>query len=239
MKRIFIYTLSIICFLVCSLKLIVHYTLVIRTPIKYTQLSNSKTESILMYDTTTDSQQKMTLSELSQMNSDFIGWLRIENTGIDYPVVQTSNNVHYLTHDFWNHYSPAGVPFMDFETPLSSDNIIIYGHNMKNGTMFSNLVQFKNEDFYKEHPVIKFETLESSKSYKIVSILLIDVANLQGLTFTEFTDLDAKREFINLIKTQSLIHINESITENDRFLTLCTCDQNRNNRLLVIAKELP
>lgn len=242
MKKKFICLLSIICFIVCSFKIITNYIFITKTTMKYGNLSDYKNEYTnseqTLPDTDTQMEANNNLYDLNKINNNLVGWLSIEKTNIDYPIVQTNNNDYYLSHDFWNNYSPAGVPFIDFQTNLSSNNMIIYGHNMKNGTMFSNLTQYKNEDFYKEHPIIKFETLKSCNYYKIVSILLIDVNDLNSLSFTDFISSHSKEYLLNLIITKSLINTGETVNENNKFITLCTCYGKKSNRLLIIAKQI-
>ena len=98
---------------------------------------------------------------LFEQNEDFIGWIKIDGTKIDYPVMQSPNNPdYYLKHSFEKAYSDYGVPYIDEACATGiSNNLVIYGHHMKNGTMFSDLCNYTDADFCKEHPIINFDTL--------------------------------------------------------------------------------
>lgn len=152
------------------------------------------------------------LSELFAMNDDCIGWLCIPGTAVDYPVMHTPENPQkYLRLNFYGEYSQSGVPFLDGRCSLDSDNLIIYGHNMKNGTMFSNLRYYTDPAFCAEHPTVEFETADGLKLYTVFDVRITDTSD----------------EWYSEINTAS-----------DRFLTLSTCyGSSKNGRLLVIAKE--
>ena len=101
------------------------------------------------------------MKKLKEMNSDCIGWIYIEDTKVNYPVMYTPQEAEkYLRKNFYGKYSTGGVPFIDIRCPLNSKNLIIYGHNMKNGTMFGGLKKFLDEDYRKAHKTIEFETAE-------------------------------------------------------------------------------
>lgn len=99
-------------------------------------------------------------ADLYAQNNDFIGWIKIEDTVIDYPVMQSEDSPNfYLDHNFNKEYSRFGVPYMQENCSLSSDNIIVYGHNMKNKSMFNELTKYKDKDFYNTHRYIQLDTL--------------------------------------------------------------------------------
>lgn len=152
------------------------------------------------------------LKALFNQNSDCIGWIYIPGTSVNYPVMHTpANPQKYLRRDFYGNYSQSGVPFLDARCDLESTNLIIYGHNMRNGTMFSQLKNYVNADFRKAHPIIEFETVNGIYKFNVIDVKITDTT-------------DEK--------------YNEIYSSNGRFLTLSTCYGNRKSvRILVTAKE--
>ena len=113
------------------------------------------------------------LAELYQQNGDLAGWIRIEDTNINYPVMHTPDNPDfYLKHGFDKEYSDYGCPYVqeNCDVQLPSDNVILYGHHMKNGSMFADLEKFKNQDFWQEHKTFFFNTVTDRYEYEIVSV---------------------------------------------------------------------
>ena len=110
---------------------------------------------------------------LYAQNSDLSGWIQIDGTGINYPVMQSKQNPDfYLKHNFEKADSPHGCPYVqancDLQTP--SDNILVYGHNMKDGTMFPDLLQYKREFFWEQHRIIRFDTLTAQAEYTVMAV---------------------------------------------------------------------
>lgn len=111
-------------------------------------------------------------------NADCIGWLSIDGTNISYPVMHTpSDPQKYLRRNFYGKYSQSGVPFLDGRCDLQSTNLIIYGHNMKNGTMFSDLKRYVDRDFLNAHRTIKFETADGVQTFTVTKVLRIDITD--------------------------------------------------------------
>lgn len=105
-------------------------------------------------------------------NADCIGWLSIDGTNISYPVMHTpSDPQKYLRRNFYGKYSQSGVPFLDGRCDLQSTNLIIYGHNMRNGTMFSNLKKYVDRDFLNAHRTVKFETADGVQTFTVTEVL--------------------------------------------------------------------
>lgn len=118
---------------------------------------------------------------LYAQNSDLAGWIQIDGTGINYPVMQSKQNPDfYLKHNFEKADSPHGCPYVqancDLQTP--SDNILVYGHNMKDGTMFSDLLQYKRESFWEQHRIIQFDTLTAQAEYTVMAVFRGEAENL-------------------------------------------------------------
>ena len=116
---------------------------------------------------------------LYDQNNDFVGWIKIDNTMISYPVMQSIDNPDfYLKHGFDKGYSNYGVPYIDEACATGlSNNIVIYGHNMKNGSMFSDLVKYTSQDYYESHPIIQYDTLTQLSDYQIVCVFRFDTNN--------------------------------------------------------------
>ena len=111
-------------------------------------------------------------------NADCIGWLSIDGTNISYPVMHTSSDPQkYLRRNFYGKYSQSGVPFLDGRCDLQSSNLIIYGHNMKNGTMFSELKKYVNRDFLNAHRTVKFETADGVQTFTVAEVLKTNTAD--------------------------------------------------------------
>lgn len=153
------------------------------------------------------------LSELFRQNSECIGWICIPGTAVNYPVMHTPDNPEkYLRQNFYGEYSVSGVPFLDGRCSLDSGNLIIYGHNMKNGTMFSDLRRYADNEFRENHAVIEFQIAEGSKLYTVAEVRITDI-------------YDDMYEQIN-------------IDSDGRFLTLSTCyGSQKSGRILIIAKK--
>ena len=111
-------------------------------------------------------------------NADCIGWLSIDGTNISYPVMHTpSNPQKYLRRNFYGRYSQSGVPFLDGRCDLQSTNLIIYGHNMKNGTMFSDLKKYVDRDFLNAHRTVKFEMVDGIRYFTVTKVLRTDITD--------------------------------------------------------------
>lgn len=187
-------------------------------------------------------------SELYQENSDLIGWITIEDTPIDYPVMQTIDDPIYYIHRDWDkNDSTTGLPLIDARCTIESENIIIYSHNMKDGTMFGTLKKYKDKSYYDSHSIIKFNTIYEEAQYQIISISLAKVYYDDNQPEDEFLyynyiDLDSKQEFqlyIDNIKKNSLYDTGISAEYGDKLITLCTCDYyTEDGRLLVVAKKI-
>lgn len=145
-------------------------------------------------------------------NADCIGWLSIDGTNISYPVMHTpSDPQKYLRRNFYGKYSQSGVPFLDGRCDIQSTNLIIYGHNMKNGTMFADLKKYVDKDFLSAHRTVKFETADGVQTFTVTEVLKTNISN----------------EWYNHISA-----------EDGRQLILSTCyGSGKDGRLLIIAAE--
>ena len=155
-----------------------------------------------------------------EQNSDFVGWISIERTNIDYPVMQTIDNPnYYLKHSFEKQYSDYGVPYVQENCDLGlSDNCVIYGHHMNNGSMFADLCKYTDEDFYREHKTIRFDTLSGFGEYEIMAVF---------------------KTYIAKCKELALYDTGVSAEYGDKLITLSTCEYScQNGRMVVVAKQV-
>lgn len=174
--------------------------------------------------------------ELIKINADYKMWIEVPNTNIDYPVVQGKDNDFYLNHDFNKKESSAGAIFVDYKNNIDKDkNIVIYGHNMRNKSMFQNLMKFKDEAFWKENSKIILTIGGKRYEYKIFSSYISN-ANYINLK-TNFKSEDEYLKYIDSIKENSIFHRDVDIKSNDRILTLSTCSyEEDDNRMIIYGK---
>lgn len=184
-------------------------------------------------------------SDLYKENSDLIGWLSIDGMEIDYPVMQCEDDEYYLHHDFYGNDSKYGCLYVRKEADINAgSNFIIYGHNMKDGSMFGDLDFYLKESFYLEHPVISFDTLYEERTYEIIAVFQSQVYNEDEDTFKYYRFYEAATEkefddFYRNIKELSLYDTGITAEFGDTFLTLSTCAYHvTDGRLVVVAKRI-
>ena len=200
--------------------------------------------------------------KLLEINPDTVGYLKIDGTIIDYPVVKTTDNDFYLTHDFYKNESRSGTVMMDYRNKVTKDghsaNMILYGHNMQVGTFFATLGEYwrtmydqypeGTKSFYKEHPVIRFDTLYERAEWKIFGFGIYNVAESRGEVFGynlkyDFTSEDDFNDYIINIMDRSDIFTDVDLEYGDDILTLSTCYwpyENSGNtvRLAIFARKI-
>ena len=178
---------------------------------------------------------------LAQKNPDSLAWIRILDTNISYPIVQTTDNDFYLTHNIEKQKNGAGWIYADYRNNFESldKNIIIYGHNRRNGTMFSNLQYYLDENFCANpnHKYFNFITKSTKYLAEVFSVYKIS-SNKVDLpnTFTTLTDFE---ETINGWKNNSIYDFQTDINLSDNILSLYTCDNNTSYRIILHAKLIP
>lgn len=179
-----------------------------------------------------------------EQNNDFVGWISTPGTNIDYPVMQTIDNPnYYLKHSFEKQYSDYGVPYVQENCDLAlSDNCVLYGHHMNNGSMFADLCKYADEDFYREHKTIRFDTLSGFGEYEIVAAFKTVAYSEQGFKYYHFVNADSAEDFAAYIaKCKELAFYDTGVTAEygDKLITLSTCEYSRQNgRMVVVAKKI-
>ena len=182
---------------------------------------------------------------LYNKNKKLIGWLKIADTNIDYPVMQTSNNEYYLDHNFDQEYDKNGSLFLDKDcnAAFPNTNMIIYGHHMKSGKMFGNLNYYAKESYYKEHPRIQFDTIYEEGIYDIMYVFRSRIYNEDEVVFKyyQFLDVNSADEFYSAMDEMarmSLYDTGVTAEYGDKLITLSTCDNSEEDgRFVVVAKK--
>lgn len=176
------------------------------------------------------------IAALKEKNADGIGWIRVPGTDIDYPVMWTpSDSEHYLHLDFYGGYSDYGVPFLDHRCDLESDNIILYGHNMFDGTMFTDLIWFKDTDYAEQHRQIILETAEGAREYRVFAVCKANSMVSGCYQHTNFADKEEKTAFLDAVQDENLYYTEPAA---EKFITLSTCDISRRNGRVAVLGEL-
>ena len=234
--------------------LIFYYTMYAKNDAEYNDLAD------LIDDTTTTKEYSVNIvhedktippvlkkyEKLYQKNKKLVGWLKIEGTNIDYPVMQTVNNEYYLDHNYNQEYDKNGSIFMDKDCDAAhpNDNMIIYGHHMKSGKMFGNLNYYTKEDYYKEHPTILFDTIYEEGTYQIMYVFRSRIYSEEEIVFKyyKFIDATSENEFdSNMEEMAKLSLYDTGVTAKygDKLITLSTCDyEEANGRFVVVAKKV-
>lgn len=197
-------------------------------------------------ETASEPEKQASYRNLYLENADMVGWIQIEGTSIDYPVMQTpADPNYYLKHDFEKHYTDYGCPFMqaDCDALAPSDNLIIYGHNMKDGSLFADLAKYGSKDFWQTHKTVWFDTELGSYAYEIFAVIHMTVQadDADAFPFYRFVDAAAPEDFaayVSVCKARALYDTGIFAEYGDRLLTLSTCDNiTDDGRLLVIANK--
>ena len=178
-----------------------------------------------------ETERMLQVKELQAQNADIVGWLEIENTNINYPVLQGTNNRYYMTHNYKKENSKNGSIFLDanYNWNIPSNNLLIYGHNLGNGMMFQELLKYEKESFYQEHPAIRFTTAEEDAEYEIISVFKSRVYyKSEKNVFRYYYFINSKSEeeynqFVKNAKNASLYPIDATANYGDQLITLSTC----------------
>ncbi len=185
-------------------------------------------------------------ASLWEMNGDIVGWLSIDGTQVNYPVVQSDDNDYYLHKDFSKADNKYGIPFADCRVDISkpSTNIPIYSHNMKDGQMFGELINYQSLDYYKQHPVINFDSLYEEGKYKIVGMFIASTLpehapNFEYHNFIEAETDQELMDFANEVLSRSLIVTGVDIQPGDHLITLSTCTYDfEEARFAIVARRV-
>lgn len=177
-------------------------------------------------------ESRVDFEKLKQINNNTVGWIKIDETNIDYPIVQATDNNYYLKKNIYKQTSTSGSLYLDYRNNNFDDtNTIIYGHNMKNGTMFSELKKIYEGKI--QNNVIKIQTETEEKTYQVISVYIVD-ANYN----MEINIQDYNKYISNVIKKSKINFNVEKFSEKSKILTLITCSYNNEERIVVQAIEI-
>ena len=197
--------------------------------------------------TETKTERMLQLEELQKQNEEIIGWLEIEGTNINYPVLQTDNNDYYMNHNYKKEYSAPGSLFLDkdFDLENGSSNYLIYGHRNKNGLMFEDLLKYEDQNFYNEHKKVKFTTNEEDSEYEILAVFYSRLYyKSEKDVFRYYYFVNAKNEeeyndFVSNAKKASIYDTNVSAKYGDQLMTLSTCAYHtEDGRFAIVCKKI-
>ena len=179
-------------------------------------------------------------TDLKQSNSDTVAWFKLNGTNIEYPVVKTSNNDYYMTHSFDKSYNSAGWIFMDYINKFdgTDDNIVIFGHNRKDGSMFGTLKNILTEDWLnnEDNFTIPFITENEKSEYKVFSVYKVEVEDYY--ITTNFANSNEFQKFLDTIKSRSIKDFGVEVTTENHVLTLSTCADNDKYRVVLHAVKI-
>ena len=189
------------------------------------------------------SEKELSLSLLKKTNNDIVGILEFDNRVIYEPIVQAPNNDYYVRKNIKKEYANAGIPFVSADGNIDSKNVVIYGHSSKwNNIIFTPLMNYVNQSYYKDHPAFQFVTENETRTYQIFAVINVDLNNLDdSLEFTQ-SDWDSNNAFNAFISdsiNRELYKTDVTVDSEDKIMTLVTCDTRDNNkRIIVIAKKI-
>ena len=177
-------------------------------------------------------ESRINFEKLKQINNNIVGWIKIDETNIDYPIVQATDNNYYLKKNIYKQTSTSGSIYLDYRNNNFNDtNTIIYGHNMKNGTMFAELKKIYEGKI--QNNIIKIQTETEEKTYKIISTYIVD-ANYN----MEINIQDYNKYISSIIQKSKIKFTTEEQQETSQILTLITCSYNNEERIVVQAIEV-
>ena len=188
------------------------------------------------------SEKELSLSLLQKTNKDIVGILEFDNRVIYEPVVQAPDNDYYVRKNIKKEYANAGIPFVSADGNIDSKNVVIYGHSSKwNSIIFTPLMSYVNQSYYKEHPTFRFITENETRTYQIFEVMNVDLNNLNdSLEFTQssWNSDTAFNAFIADSINRGLYKTGVSVNTDDKLMTLVTCDtRNDNKRIVILAKR--
>lgn len=235
-KIVNIILVLIIC--ICSYKIVDKVMEYKKADNVYEKIRIEKEELKNSYINNEDDTEKDGRGNIFIDNEDYRGWLNVENTNIDYPVLQSYDNQYYLDKDINREYLMSGSIFMNYlNDGFNDENTVLFGHNMRNKTMFAQLKKYKEKEFFYGDNDIVIE-VENDKvlKYKVFSAYVTD--SKDNYIKTNFDDKDQYKEFLEDIKNKSQYKSDIDVNENDKIITLSTCSYEFNDARMVVHGKL-
>ncbi len=202
--------------------------------IEKTQVTPQKTERMLQ------------IEKLQEQNSDIVGWIEVEGTNINYPVLQGEDNSYYMNHNYKKEENTYGSIFLDkdYDWSIPSSNLLLYGHNLQNGELFHDILNYKDKSYYEEHPVIRFTTEKEDSEFEIISAFYSRVyykSETNVFRYYYFINADNEEEyneFIENAKESSIYDTGKTAEYGDQLITLSTCSYHtEDGRFAVVARK--
>ena len=210
--------------------------------------NGNRQEPELVVTTDKDGEPMLILPEYApifERNKDLVGWIQIDGTNIDFPVVQRKESTdYYLYKNFDGQYSNQGTIYVREQCDVfaPSDNLVIYGHRTSAKTMFGALQDYKKQEFWQTHQFIQFDTISEHHTYQILSVFTIQATASNGFQYHLFVDAETDAEFLEFVdnaKGRSLYETGVTAVPGDKLITLSTCEGYGNlGRLVVVAKRV-
>lgn len=210
----------------------------------YTNASEDKSDNIST-ENSINPDDFYNLEKISKINTDVIGWVKIHGTNINYPIMQNEN--YYLHRNIYKKYSSHGTPYLaEYCNLRTSNNLIIYGHHMNDNSMFAELVNYKNYNYYKKHKYIYFYTLIDGQTikntYEIVTAFKTIAYSDNGFKYYNYTNFYNEQEFnffIENCRNLEFYNIDVNLQYGDKLITLSTCEYSqKNGRMVIVAKKI-
>lgn len=181
--------------------------------------------------------------ELHGYNSDFVGWIRVPGTEINYPVMQSPDSPnYYLRRNFEKAYSNLGTPYLQENCDIRTcDNLIIYGHHMLDGGMFSDLEVYKKRKFFQQHKYVRFDTLDELGLYEVMAVIITTAYQADSFQYYNYVESNELtfNTYVQECKQRALYDTGMDAEYGDKLITLSTCEYSSDNgRLIVVAKKI-
>ena len=177
---------------------------------------------------------------LKAENNDLVGYISVQGTKINYPVVMTKDNSYYIDHNFYKKYDRHGAIFMDCDTRDDSLNWLIYGHHMKDGTMFAGMRKYSSKDYFKKHGEIVYTTLSDSYIFDIIAVVYTSVDD-QNFQYYRYNNIQSEQDYdtyVAKMKDMSLYNTGNTAVFGDQLITLSTCrDADSPRRIVIVARK--
>lgn len=252
---IFIYFILVL-FIILSIIYIINSFLLKKDAIQESNLLNNIDDDIFVVSVSRiptietqpqETERMLEVNELKKQNSDIVGWLEIPNTSINYPVLQGTDNQYYMTHNYKKQKSKNGSIFLtkDYDWNIPSSNLLIYGHNLNNGTMFQELLKYSSKSFYEQHPRIRFTTVSDDSEYEIIAVFKSRVyyqSEKNVFRYYFFVNAETEQEyndFVTNAKNASLYNIEATATFGEQLITLSTCSYHvKDGRFAVVGRKI-
>ena len=204
-------------------------------------VQNETDENEIIKDKNNDTTNytNLDLNSLKIENKDLIGWIKIDNSNINYPIMQNGN--YYLRRNFYKNYSKLGTPYLaDYCNIRTSDILTIFGHHINQGYMFADLLKYQSYDYFKSHKYIKFYTIKDYETikniYEVCFAFKVKAQNYSYYSYTRFYDENDLKEFVENCQRLSFYNTDTKFDYGNQFITLSTCEYSQENgRMIVIG----